>query len=146
MSADVLVKNPRVSKLFASGRTPSREKRPWLGLNPVTPQNDAGRRTDPLVWVPRAKGRLPRRRSGCRPAGASAWGVLQVPGIAGRGGRAIGESCTLRFSQQDGSPLPQVTNNGGVGSPDASLVNWRAVFSRQASGFHDVFCPERNLC
>jgi hypothetical protein len=45
--SQLCVKNPSVSRLFDSGNTPSNEKRPWVGLNPVTPQKDPGRNTDP---------------------------------------------------------------------------------------------------
>src|SRR5437867_3850516 len=34
--------------------------RPRLGLNPTTPQNAAGRITDPLVCVPTAPGTMPQ--------------------------------------------------------------------------------------
>ena len=31
---------------------PSVEAQPWLGLKPATPQNEAGRMTEPAVCVP----------------------------------------------------------------------------------------------
>src|SRR6185295_19550540 len=58
VSAAVCVKNPSVSRLFANGSTPSNERRPKLVLNPVTPQYDAGRSTEPPVCVPRATGTI----------------------------------------------------------------------------------------
>ena len=46
---------------------PSRESRPTLGLNPTTPQNAAGRITDPFVWLPIAKGTTPAATAAADP-------------------------------------------------------------------------------
>src|SRR5260370_14807565 len=59
MSAAVSVKNPTVSSDGANGSTPSRLTLPKVGLNPVTPQYDAGRRIDPWVCDPSANGTIP---------------------------------------------------------------------------------------
>ena len=67
MPAGVCVKNPSVSRLFANGRTPSSDTRPNVPLNPVTPQYDAGRSTDPIVWVPSANGIMPAATAAAEP-------------------------------------------------------------------------------
>src|SRR5215510_3698330 len=67
MSAAVAVKNPSVSRLFANGSTPSVDVQPKVGLKPVTPQNDAGRSTDPPVWVPTANGTMPAATAAADP-------------------------------------------------------------------------------
>jgi hypothetical protein len=43
------------------------DSRPKLGLNPVTPQYDAGRNTDPIVWVPIAIGTMPAATAAADP-------------------------------------------------------------------------------
>jgi hypothetical protein len=58
MSPASSVNSPAVSSDGANGRQPSSGSRPNVGLNPTTPQNDAGRSTDPCVCVPRAKGAI----------------------------------------------------------------------------------------
>src|SRR5882762_6586825 len=52
-------KPPTWSRVSDVTNIPSRESRPKLGLNPTTPQNAAGRITDPLVWLPTASGTAP---------------------------------------------------------------------------------------
>ena len=47
---------PTVSSGRDRARTPWREILPKLGLKPNTPQKDAGRITEPLVWVPTLRG------------------------------------------------------------------------------------------
>src|SRR5205085_5897695 len=46
---------------------PSRESRPKLGLNPTTPQNAAGRITEPFVWLPIANGTTPAATAAADP-------------------------------------------------------------------------------
>ena len=78
-SATVRAIGPTVSKLGASGKTPSTETAPSAGLRPTTPQAPAGSRTEPPVSVPSARGTSPAAsaaalppleppamRSGCR--------------------------------------------------------------------------------
>src|SRR5262245_14538248 len=67
MSAAVWAKNPRVSRLFARGSTPWVGRRPYVGLNPQTPQYEAGRITDPPVWVPIEKGAIPAATAAAEP-------------------------------------------------------------------------------
>jgi hypothetical protein len=87
----------------------------------------------------------PRSHSGCRPAGASAWSVLQISWVARRGGLTICEGGTLGFSQQYCAALAHFANNRRVGGADSPFVNCRSVFRRQAPRLHDVFRPERDL-
>src|SRR5262245_65859396 len=67
MSSAPCVKNPNVSRLFANGSTPSIERRPYVGLKRVTPQNDAGRNTDPSVCSPMARGTIPAATAAADP-------------------------------------------------------------------------------
>jgi hypothetical protein len=65
---------PTVSKLGASGKTPSAETRPHVGLSPTTPQQAAGSRIDPALSVPRAT-------SHSSAASAAPLPPLEPPGI-----------------------------------------------------------------
>jgi hypothetical protein len=51
-SATVRPNVPSVSSRSLRRLIPAVERQPLDGLNPTTPQNDAGRMTDPAVWVP----------------------------------------------------------------------------------------------
>ena len=61
---DVRPNVPSVSSRALRRLTPAVERQPWRGLKPTTPQNDAGRITEPPVCVPRraAPSRPPPRR------------------------------------------------------------------------------------
>src|SRR5258708_33576384 len=67
MPAAVAVKRPAVSSEGAKGITPSRGSSPKLGLKPQIPQNEAGRRTEPSVCVPSAKGTIPAATAAAEP-------------------------------------------------------------------------------
>ena len=57
---------------------------PKLGLKPTTPQKEAGRMTEPLVWVPTASGTM-------RAATAAALPEDEPPGVrAGSCGLHVG--------------------------------------------------------
>ena len=58
-SSTVLAKIPTVSKEFAYATNPHREHRPYEGLNPTTPQYEAGSLTDPPVSDPNAAKHIP---------------------------------------------------------------------------------------
>src|SRR5712691_13546154 len=74
---------PIVSRLSQSALTPARGITPKLGLKPTTPQNAAGRITDPAVWVPRASGTM-------KSATAAAEPLDEPPGVwAGLRGLAV---------------------------------------------------------
>ena len=66
-SATVRAIGPTVSKLAASGNTPSTGTVPWAGLRPTTPQAAAGMRIDPPVSVPSASGTMPAARAAALP-------------------------------------------------------------------------------
>jgi hypothetical protein len=65
-----------------NGSAPLRGISPWVGLKPTTPQNAAGRITEPLVWLPIAPGTM------CA-ATAAAEPLDEPPGVRSR-------SCGLR--------------------------------------------------
>src|SRR5690606_39678101 len=50
---------PMQSRLGDSGMAPATLMRCWVGFRPVRPHKDAGRRTDPPVSEPIAKGTCP---------------------------------------------------------------------------------------
>ena len=58
---------PAVSKLGASGKQPSSGTRPWLGLNPTTPQQAAGIRIDPPESEPSAASARPAASAAAEP-------------------------------------------------------------------------------
>ena len=65
---------PTVSKLGASGKTPSAGTRPHVGLKPTIPQHAAGSRIEPALSVPSATSQSPA-------ASAAAFPPLEPPGI-----------------------------------------------------------------
>lgn len=76
-SSTLRANTPVVSRVWETGATPLRGQRPVVGLNPMTPQSDAGTRIDPIVSPP--------KDAGTRQAGR------QV--AAGRNGRGLGGGC-----------------------------------------------------
>src|SRR2546430_17591493 len=46
---------------------PGRGIRPWVGLKPQTPQYDAGRIVEPVVWLPSASGTMPAATAAADP-------------------------------------------------------------------------------
>src|SRR5574341_151489 len=54
--------------------TPASEIRSYEGLNPVTPQNDAGRTIEPIVCVPSVSGHRPAATAAADP-------LLEPPGV-----------------------------------------------------------------
>ena len=65
---------PTVSKLGASGKTPSAGTSPHVGLKPTTPQHAAGSRIEPALSVPSAASQRPA-------ASAAPLPPLEPPGI-----------------------------------------------------------------
>src|SRR6201993_4723509 len=65
--------------------------------------------------------------------------------IARWGRRAISERGALSLSQEDRSALAQVANNGRVCRADPAFESGGAVFGREASSLHDVFCAEGDV-
>ena len=58
---------PIVSSVDDCVSTPARGMTPNVGLNPYTPQNAAGRMTEPPVWVPTATGTIPAATAAAEP-------------------------------------------------------------------------------
>ena len=64
--------------------TPVRGISPALGLKPTTPQNEAGRMSEPFVCVPTASGTMPAATAAAEP-------LDEPPGVcAGLRGLAVG--------------------------------------------------------
>ena len=65
---------------------PVRGIEPCVGLNPTIPQKDAGRITEPAVWVPTASGIIPAATEAAEPDDeppgvcAVLWGLRVLPG------------------------------------------------------------------
>src|SRR3954470_10202925 len=68
MSATVRVNRPTVSRDQENGFRPGVGSAPYDGLNPTTPQYDAGRITEPPVCVPTASGTRPAATAAAEPA------------------------------------------------------------------------------
>ena len=63
---------------------PSVERHPCAGLKPAMPQNEAGRMTEPAVWVPNASGTIPAATAAAEP-------LEEPPGVrAGSCGLTVG--------------------------------------------------------
>ena len=73
-AATVLAMGPTVSKVGASGKTPSAGTSPQVGLKPTTPQHAAGSRIEPALSVPSATSQSPA-------ASAAPLPPLDPPGI-----------------------------------------------------------------
>src|SRR5437763_9617495 len=71
----------------ARGMTPAVLTRPKVGLQPATPQNDAGRVMEPPVCEPRAPRHMPQARAAAEP-------LLEPPGVrsVAQGLRVLGGS------------------------------------------------------
>ena len=65
--ADVRVIGPTWSSVGESGKTPSTDTSPKVGLSPTMPQYEAGIRIEPPVSVPSAKSQTPAATSAAEP-------------------------------------------------------------------------------
>lgn len=93
---------------------------PCAGLNPATPQNADGMRTDPPVSVPRASGTIPA-------ATATALPLLDPPDIRSR-------SCGLRTGPfTDTSPVPPNANSCVPVFPTMTAPASRSIVTHAAS-------------
>jgi hypothetical protein len=66
-SSTLLAKMPTWSSVRESCRMPVRGMRPWVGLKPYTPQNEAGRMVEPAVWLPSARGTIAAATAAAEP-------------------------------------------------------------------------------
>ena len=67
MSSAVWANRPAWSSVGANAITPPSGKRPKLGLKPAMPQKEAGRSTEPCVWLPMASGTMPAATAAAEP-------------------------------------------------------------------------------
>ena len=58
---------PMVSRLRLSGKTPVVSTEPMVGLNPTTPQRDAGTLIEPPVSLPTAQSHMPAATAAADP-------------------------------------------------------------------------------
>ena len=94
---------PMVSRLSASGQTPSSETRPWVVLSPTVPQQAEGMRTDPPVSLPKATSASPLPTATAEPldeppgTSAGSSGLTGVPKWAFTPLAPNASSCRLVF-------------------------------------------------
>src|SRR5205807_1335500 len=82
----------------ASGTTPSVLTRPYVGLQPATPQYDAGRVIEPPVCVPNAPRHMPQATAADEP-------LLEPPGVRSRfQGLRVGGGSKLAYCVVTGLP------------------------------------------
>ncbi len=87
VSAIPRAKVPSVSREGEKGLTPAMSMAPWLGLKPTTPQKDAGRSTEPAVWLPSAAGTMKSPTAAAEPleeppgVWAALCGLRVLPGV-----------------------------------------------------------------
>src|SRR5256886_6841556 len=92
---------PSVSSDVLSGITPPRSMDPKAGLNPATPQSEAGMRMDPPVSLPTAQAHIPPAAAtpdppeGPPPAPPVSWGVRAGAECGVVVGTAYAKSCTV---------------------------------------------------
>ena len=125
----------------ASGITPARGKQPKLGLKPTTPQNEAGRKTEPLVWVPRASGTMPAATAAADP-------LEDPPGVC-PGERGI--PCRARvvvrirggvcLACQDAAERVQRADELAVLSRDPAPLRGAAPLRGHAGSVEDILGP-----
>src|SRR4030095_15083579 len=86
MSSILRAKRPTWSSVRESGRIPRREISPCVGLKTTTPQYDAGRLVEPVVWRPSASGTMPAATAAADPLEeppgvcSGLWGLRVLPG------------------------------------------------------------------
>src|SRR5205809_8139954 len=77
--------------LGAKGSTPAVLTRRYVGLQPATPQYDAGRVIEPPVWEPSAPGHMPQATAAAEP-------LLEPPGVrSGFHGLRVGGGSKLAY-------------------------------------------------
>ena len=94
---------PAWSKLGASGKQPSSDTRPNVGLKPTIPQHAAGIRIEPPESVPSARSAAPstsarRCRRSTRPRPGPGTRVRDDPEVRVLGGHPVGELVQVRLA------------------------------------------------
>ncbi len=158
-SATVRAITPTVSRLSANTLMPARVTRPKLGLKPTTPQNAAGRMTEPPVWVPSATGTMPSATAAAEPLDeppgvrAGSWGLVVRPAsqpansvvtvlprmiapAAGTSPAAI--RVTLRSSAGQAS-----STRGNPSADGAVVITWHRQHGTGAMSFRRTRRPAR---
>ena len=116
-----------------------------MGLNPVTPQKEAGRIIEPCVCSPIVKGTMPAATAAAEP-------LELPPGVCSRfRGLRVGPG--VRYAKAVVTVLPSriaprpahFPNDRGVRGAEAAFVKRRAVFGRHALRLDDVFGAKRNF-
>ena len=135
---------PIVSRLSASGFTPARGITPKLGLKPTTPQNEAGRITDPAVCVPRASGTMPSATAAAEPLDDPPGVCAGLRGLAVLPGGEAGKFGGDRLAEDDRAGRPRQRDAGRVGGRAVALVDRRAVAGRHIDGVDQILDRDRN--
>ena len=104
---------PTVSKLGASGKTPSAGTSPHVGLKPTTPQHAAGSRIEPALSVPSADLAEPGGERGAVAAARAARDPARVERVDDRaemrvvGRDPVGELVQVRLARRPRSRPPR---------------------------------------
>ena len=95
---------------------------PRLGLRPTTPQNDAGRTTDPLVWLPKASGTCPAATAAAEP-------LEEPPGVcAGSCGLVVSPGVTKANSAVTVLPMTTAPASRNLATVVASATGRRSRY------------------
>ena len=122
---------------------PGREISPKLGLKPTTPQNDAGRITEPLVCVPIASGTIPAATAAAEPdeeppgVRAGSCGLRVLPGVM------EASSVVTVLPMITAPACAQPPHDRRIVPRPAAGVDRRAVLGRHVGGVDDVLHPDR---
>ena len=110
----------------------------------MTPQNAAGRITEPPVCVPSAERHLEIGDRRGRAARRAAGRVRRVVRIDRRPGKAVGEFGRHRLAHDHAAGHAQQRDAGGVGERPVAAIDRRAVLGRHVDGVDDVLDPDRH--
>ena len=143
-SSTVRANTPTWSSVRDSSSAPLRGMRPWVGLKPTTPQNAAGRITEPLVCEPIAPGTMcggDRRGRAARRAAGRALGIVRIAGLAGM---EIGVLRGHGLAHDHGAGRAQPGDRGRVAPRRAAGPQRRAELGRHVAGVEDVLDADRH--
>ena len=105
---------PDLVESRGEGQDASVGSRPKEGLSPTTPQNDAGRMTDPCVWLPNANGIILSATAAAEPLDEPPRRVLCIVGIPGRPGVKVSKRRGMRLAENVGSRFSKLSHQGRV--------------------------------
>ena len=117
---------------------------PCVGLNPTTPQNAAGRITEPLVCEPMAPGTMPAATAAAEPLRRAAGRTLGIVRIAGLAGIEIGILGGHGLADDDRAGRAQLRHRRRITPRRAAGPQGRAELGRHVAGIEDVLDADRH--